>query len=133
MNDLEQKKATRNMVLFLFGVLVIGGLLVAFATNFLAGKKTVSISCSDPAVIDLLKTTLIKANSDLSTAQIAFNALTTLEDTKKGRQIKCRTSAEITFKDESEKNNYVLDYSSTIADDNASMLLVIDKITKIEN
>lgn len=132
MDDLTTKKATRNMILFLFIILLIGGLLVAYSMNFLSGKKSVSISCSDYAVLNLLKSSLIKSNPHLDTAKISFNSSSTLENINNGKHIKCRTSAEIILNDSSEINKFILDYNSTLSDDNASLIVISDNITKID-
>jgi len=133
MEEFNQKKATRNMIFFLLIALAIGSLLVAYSMNLLSGAQSVSISCSDQSVTSLLKTALIKSNPNLSNAKISFTSITTLENINKGRQIKCRSAADIVSADESEKNNYILDFNSTLADDSSSQLLVIDKITQINN
>ena len=129
MNELEQKNARRNMILFFIGLTIAGSLAGLFATGFLSGfsfSNSVVVTCNGETTVDLLKNSLLNSNPQLKNASLKVSGITTLST--KPKQVDCRSTVNIENNEYKLNQEIIVDYGATLSDDNKVINLIIQKI-----
>ncbi len=135
MDEIQQKNATRNMVIFFTCLIVLGSLGALFATGVFGGFRSadsVKVSCADGSTLGLLKNSLLNTNPQLKNASFKANGITTLSDTTK--QVECRSTVSIENPEFNVTQELIVDYNASLSDDKKTLNLIVNKInqTKLE-